>query len=112
MNSLISLLNFPNVLYSRFQSHTYPFVYNPTDKDLNKIEEFSKFDIKIYNRAFSKKKLFSKSLINPSIKRKNNYFLLSSPLISNDKEGVYLFNEDQYKNIIQKFHLTDKILYT
>jgi len=108
-NSIISLFDFPNVLYSRFQSHNYPFIYNPSDKEIDKLMDFLRFDIKTYNKIFFNKKLYSKNNINFNLKRNNNYYLLSSPLFSNDKKGIYLFKKDQYEKIIKKFQLVNKI---
>ena len=104
-NILISILNLPNVLYSKFQKINYNFEFIPSEEDKNLIKAANFFDIKVYNEIFAKKDLFYNKKINFNVERINKNYLIASPLFVNKDNSGYLLNEKNYEELINKFNI-------
>ena len=76
VSELLSKNGLPSILYSRFQEHSYDFVFNPTQKEIDLIRQYYKYDFEIYNEVLKfylkREKNFKKIIV------KNMYSLTLS----------------------------------
>ena len=49
VSKLLSKYELPSVIYSKFQKHSYDFVFNPTQSDIELIRKFYEYDFEIYS---------------------------------------------------------------
>ena len=51
VSKLLSKYGLPSILYSKFQKHSYDFVFNPNQAEIDLIREYYKYDFEIYNEV-------------------------------------------------------------
>lgn len=87
VSELLSKNGLPSILYSRFQEHSYDFVYNPTQKEIDLIRQYYKYDFEIYNEVLKflpkREKNFKKNyckkicIVSPYLKNQNRLYELN-----------------------------------
>ncbi len=81
---LLSKHGLPSILYSRFQDHSYDFVFNPTQSEIDLIRQHYRYDFEIYNAVLEflpkKEKNFKKNyyekicIVSPYLKSQNRLY--------------------------------------
>ncbi len=87
VSKLLSKNGLPSILYSKFQEHSYNFVFNPTQLEIDLIRKHYNYDFEIYNEVLKslpkKEKNFEQNynekicLVSPYIKSQNKLYELS-----------------------------------
>ena len=84
VSDLLSKHGLPSILYSRFQEHTYDFVFNPTQSDIDLTRQHYKYDFEIYDEVLKfltiKEKKYEKNynekicIVSPHLKSENRLY--------------------------------------
>lgn len=94
---LISYIGMPNIVYIKMQKYNYKFSYQINDNDRSLIEQYSKFDINLYNEVFKDENFFhKKKLFLNKIKLINEYLYVSH---KNDASKNRIFSNEEIQKI-------------
>ena len=88
VSKLLSKYGLPSILYSRFQEHSYDFVFNPNQSEIDLIREHYKYDFEIYNEVL---KFLPKKEKNAEINYNEKICIVSSYIKSQNR--LYEINE-------------------
>ncbi len=88
VSNLLSKYGLPSILYSKFQKHSYDFVYNPTQLDIDLIRKYYEYDFEIYSEVL---KFLPKKEKNIESKYNNKICIVSPYLKSQNR--LYELNE-------------------
>jgi len=88
VSKLLSKYGLPSILYSRYQEHSYDFVFNPNQSEIDLIREHYKYDFEMYNEVL---KSLPKKEKNTEINY-NDKICIVSPYIKSQNR-LYEINE-------------------
>ena len=88
VSRLLSKYGLPSIIYSKFQKHSYDFVFNPTRLDIDLIRKYYEYDFEIYSEVLKSLPIKEK---NTELEFNKKICIVSPYLKSQNR--LYEFNE-------------------